>query len=189
MLDIPYDAKMLLFVCNATRSNPWRDYATLEIAVERVAEHMQDKRIILVCLGEEGKPVRVGRAEVRFIGYQKDTKTVARFYQATDIYVHPSKADTFPNTVLESLACGTPVISTPVGGIPEQVNNNVTGFLIPLEDIKEWVSCIKNLLSNDSLRKRMGHQASKIARNKFDLTRQVDEYISWYREIVDNHRS
>ena len=188
-LDIPQDAKMLLFVGNTTRSNPWRDYATLELVVERVAEHMQDERIILVCLGEEGKWKRIGRVEVRFISYQKDPTMVARFYQAADIYVHPSKSDTFPNTVLEALACGTPVISTPVGGIPEQVNNNVTGFLIPLEDIKEWVSCIKKLLSNDLLRKRMGHQASKIARNKFDLTRQVDEYLSWYREILDNHRS
>jgi glycosyltransferase involved in cell wall biosynthesis len=186
MLGIPLDAKVLLFVGNATRSNPWRDYATLEAAVERVAERLPDERVILVCLGEARKPERIGEAEVQFIGYRKEPTTVARFYQAADIYLHGAKADTFPNVVLEALACGTPVVATAVGGIPEQVKNGVTGFLVQPRDVKAMAEAIITLLTDDALRMRLGRNAAEDARRRFDLNRQAEAYLGWYQELVAN---
>lgn len=204
ILGIPQDARMLLFVGYATRSSPWRDYATLEAAVEWVAERLPEERIILVCLGEERKPERIGRAEVQFIGYQKDSATVARFYQATDIYLHPSKVDTFPNTVLEALACGVPVVATAVGGIPEQVKplriaecgmrnsdfnryglDEATGLLVPPGDAEAMAKDIITLLTDDALRMRLGRNAARDARQRFDLRQQVEEYLEWYEEILE----
>jgi glycosyltransferase involved in cell wall biosynthesis len=200
MLGIPQDAKVLLFVGNATRSNPWRDYATLEAAVERVAQRLSDERVILVCLGEKRKPERIGRAEVQFIGYQKDPATVARFYQAADIYLHASKADTFPNTVLEALACGTPVVATAVGGIPEQVKSlwqeawsgehptygpeEATGALALPGDSEMMARNIAALLTNEALRSQLGRNAVRDARQRFDLNRQVEAYLGWYEELM-----
>ena len=186
MLVIPQDAKMLLFVGHATWSNPWRDYAILEAAVKRVAERLPDERVILVCLGEERRPERVGRAEVQFIGYQKDPATVARFYQAADIYLHASKADTFPNTVLEALACGTPVVATAVGGVPEQMKDGATGFLVPPGDAEAMVKAIITLLTDDALRMRLARSAAEDAQRRFSVNRQVDDYTGWYREILEN---
>src|SRR5690606_33473914 len=59
---------------------------------------------------------------IRFVGYQSEPRIVACFYQAADLYLHAAKADTFPTTILEALACGLPVVATAVGGIPEQVS-------------------------------------------------------------------
>jgi glycosyltransferase involved in cell wall biosynthesis len=185
-LGIPQDSKMLLFVGNATRSNPWRDYTTLEAAVKQAAERLPDERVILVCLGEERKPEHIGRAEVWFIGYQKEPGTVACFYQAADIYVHATKADTFPNTVLEALACGTPVVATAVGGIPEQIEDGETGFLVPPGDAKAMATRIVALMTDDMLRKRMSKKAAQDARKRFDLNQQVNAYLEWYRELVVN---
>ncbi len=56
--------------------------------MKRVAERLPDERVILVCLGEEQKPKHIGRAEVQFLGYQKDPSAVALFYQAADVYLH-----------------------------------------------------------------------------------------------------
>ena len=117
-LDIPDDAKILLFVGYNIGSNPWKDYITLEATVKLVAERLQTERVILVCLGEEQQPEHIGKAEVRFIGFQHNPAKVARYYQAADLYLHASKANTFPTTVLEALACGTPVVATAVGGNP-----------------------------------------------------------------------
>jgi glycosyltransferase involved in cell wall biosynthesis len=188
-LGIPQGAKMLLFVSHATRSNPWKDYATLEAAVERVAERLPDERIILVCLGEERKSGSIERAEVWFIGYRKDPATVARFYQAADIYLHAAKADTFPNTVLEAIACGTPVVATAVGGIPEQGEVGVTGFLVSPGDAQAMAESIIMILTDDTLRVRLGYSAAENAQKHFDLNRLVDDYVGWYREILENWQS
>jgi glycosyltransferase involved in cell wall biosynthesis len=60
---------------------------------------------------------------------QANQESVARYYQAADLYVHAAPADTFPNTVLEALACGTPVVATAIAGIPEQVERRANRVL------------------------------------------------------------
>lgn len=184
MLGIPQAAKVLLFVGNTTLNNPWRDYATLEQAVKQVAEGLPDERVILVCLGEEQEPKRIGKAEVQFIGYRNDPVSVAYFYQAADIYSFASKADTFPNTVLEALACGTPVVATTVCGIPEQIEDGFTGFLVTPGDVKAMAARIEMLLRNEDLRLQLGENAAEHARRRFDLNHQAKEYLTWYEEIV-----
>lgn len=68
-------------------------------------------------------------ARVVSLGLVKDQKRLAMAYAAADFLVHPAIADNLPNVVLESLACGTPVIALPVGGLPELAIENQTGFL------------------------------------------------------------
>jgi glycosyltransferase involved in cell wall biosynthesis len=75
----------------------------------------------LSALGENAPAEDVGGAELRFVPYQKDPETVARCYQAADVYVHAACAEVWGLTITEALACGTPVVATAVGGIPEQV--------------------------------------------------------------------
>ena len=78
------------------------------------------------------------------------------------------------------------MVATAVGGIPEQVEDGVTGFLVPPGDAEMMASRIEQLLSDDELRRKMGTQAAKVAHNLFSLERQVNEYLNWYREILEN---
>jgi glycosyltransferase involved in cell wall biosynthesis len=94
---------------------------------------------------------RIGAAEVRFIPYQANQESVARYYEAADLYVHAAPADTFPNTILEALACGTPVVATAVGGIPEQVEDGQTGFLVPVGNARALAERLTQLLSDHQL--------------------------------------
>jgi glycosyltransferase involved in cell wall biosynthesis len=184
-LGIRREALVTLFTANAVRQNIWKDYQTLRDAVALTAEHMNGREILLLALGEDALPERIGPAEVWFVPYQADPKTVACYYQAADVYVHASRADTFPNSVLEALACGTPVIATAVGGIPEQVEHGCTGFLVPQGDSHALAYQLTELLSENALRQSMGRQAAEAARRQFDLQRQVNAYLEWYHELVD----
>jgi glycosyltransferase involved in cell wall biosynthesis len=118
-LGIPQDSQVLLFTGNGIRRNMWKDYQTMRNAIALAVNHQEN--LLFIALGEDAPAERIGQLEVRFVPYQQDTEIVARYYQAGDIYLHAARADTFPNTVLEALACGTPVVATAVGGIPEQV--------------------------------------------------------------------
>ena len=183
-LDIPQDAKVLLFAANGIRENMWKDYQTMRDAVAEVARYLPGKALVFQAVGEDSPPEWIGQAEVRFVPYQTDPEVMALYYQAADVYVHAARADTFPSAVLEALACGTPVVATAVGGIPEQVEDNQTGFLVPKGDAGGLASRLRLVLSDDELRQRMGKQAAESARQRFDLRRQVDTYLDWYLELV-----
>jgi glycosyltransferase involved in cell wall biosynthesis len=183
-LGIPQDARVLLFTAKAVRQNIWKDYQTVRAAINVVAARLPEQKVLFIALGEDAPAERIGEAEVRFVTYQSDSETVARYYQAADVYVHAARADTFPNTVLEALACGTPVVATAVGGIPEQVEDERTGFLVPAGDVETLAARLVDVLSDDILGQTMGAEAATVARRRFDLRRQADMYLEWYHELV-----
>lgn len=185
-LGLPLDSKIILFTANGIRKNPWKDYQTMQTAVALVAQHLEQEKILFIALGENSPPEHIGQAQIQFIPYQKDPKTVAGYYQAADVYVHAAKADTFPNTVLEALACGTPVVGTAVGGIPEQIIEEVTGFLAPLGNPESMANSIQKLLENPDLHQSLSEQAALIAQKNYSLDRMVEDYIKWYRSILED---
>jgi len=185
-LGIPQDTKVLLFTAEGIQYNIWKDYQTLRAAIIRVAEQLDGQRILFIALGENATGEQLGRAELRFVEYQKDPRIVARYYQAADIYIHAALEDTFPNTIVEALACGTPVIASAVGGIPEQIQNGITGFLVPPKDPEAMAEKIICLLSDSELHERLSQNAINVAKKYFDINRQVDAYLAWYLEIFQN---
>jgi glycosyltransferase involved in cell wall biosynthesis len=195
-LGIPQDARILLFSANKAQATNWKDFKTARTAVERVIEKLSDEKILFLALGGDGEPVKIGASEIRFIPFQQDRKVIADYYRAADIYIHAARADTFPNTVMESLACGTPVIATNVGGIPEQVKGfgnsalnpygiiNATGILVNMGDAEAMASAMNHLLSDEPVRFRLGQNAAMDARRRFDFNQQVDRFITWYQEVI-----
>jgi glycosyltransferase involved in cell wall biosynthesis len=173
----------------------------MRAALGLIVNRMRVKELLFIALGEDGPPEKIGKADLRFVPYQNDLEAVARYYQAADVYLHPAKVDTFPNTVLEALACGTPVVATAVGGIPEQVKSlkpggwspkhptygpdAATGVLVPSEDAEAMAGSVVDLLSDEPLRLRLGENGAREARRRFDLNRQVEEYLGWYYEIAE----
>ena len=116
----------------------------------------------------------------------------------SDVYVHASRADTAPLAVLEALACGTPVVATRIGGIPEQVRHvdvaalaagraalgEGTGVLVPPRDPAAVVAAIDALRRSPETRRILGANAVADVAARFSLDRQVDAYLSWYRGLV-----
>lgn len=182
-LGIPVDAKIVLFAANGIRKNIWKDYGTLQSALAEIAK--TGAKVLCIALGDAAPPERIDDVEIRFVPYQRDPKTVARFYQAADLYLHPARADTFPTTVLEALACGTPVVATAVGGIPEQVVEGETGFLVPVGDARAMAGRILNLLADEGLRLRMGREAAEDAAQRFGLERMVEDYLAFYQDVLE----
>lgn len=203
-LGIPDGAKVLLFVAKDVRRNAFKDYETIRAAVAKVSERMPSQDVLFIALGEDLPREQIGRITVRFVPYETDVGVVANYFQAADLYVHAAKADTFPNVVLEALACGTPVIATAVGGIPEQIKglgnsditmskwhsfgvDEATGVLVNPGDAEAMACAIERLLEDESLRCRLAENAANDAQQRFDLKREVMEYLAWYRELVEDN--
>lgn len=187
-IDIPQSAPVLLFVANNIKRNIWKDYSTLFAAIEYVGEHWKGEPIICLALGEKGQSEYLCNAEIRFIPYIYDRQKVAQFYQASDLYIHAARIETFPMTILEAFACGIPVVATAVGGIPEQIVEGKTGYLTPKGDAGAMGEAILCLLRNDKMRLAMGYAARERAVAYYTLQHQVDTYLQWYKHIVNDTR-
>jgi len=196
-LALPADGKIILFAANGIRANRSKDFRTMREAFERVVSRLNGEHLFFIALGEDAPLERVGRAEIRFVPYQREPETVARYYQASDIYLHAANADTFPSTILEALACGVPVVATAVGGIPEQVKGlradndslnhygpaEATGFLTLPGNAEKMAVHVERILTDKLLHRRLAFNAANDARERFGLEQQVDAYLSWYEEI------
>lgn len=182
-LGLPEKSHIVLFAAHRIRTNIWKDYETMRAAIERVANELKGKSLTFVALGEDAPPEQLANAEIRFYPFRNDIKDVARFYQAADLYLHGARIDTFPNAVLEALACGTPVVATAVGGIPEQIDEGRTGFLVAPRDVSGMAARIVHAL-DENTNQRMSAAAAQEALRRFSIERQVDEHLNWYREII-----
>ncbi len=198
-LGLPDDARVVLVAADGIRTNSRKDFATARTAVAAAAHRLaaEGGELLLLALGEASSTERIGRATVRFVPYQDDPSIVAEHYRAADLYLHAAREDNFPCTVLEALACGTPVVSTAVGGVPEQVRSltpvpgtaaarqeKATGTLVPLGDPDALSAAIVRLLSDEPLRSRLAQNAARDARDRFDVERYADDFVAWYGEIL-----
>jgi glycosyltransferase involved in cell wall biosynthesis len=186
-LGLPQDASILLYVANAAKSNMFKDYPTVEAAAAKVGAVPHDQRVIMIVLGEGGSVYPLPNGEIRYIPFVKDRHMTARFYQAADIYVHAAKSDTFPNTVIEALASGVPVVATAVDGIPEQIEEGRTGFLVPKGDADALARRVVQLISQPTRLRSMGECAAHTATAKFSLEQQVNAYLDFYGHTKQSH--
>jgi len=187
-LGLPLDQNILLFTASQTIHNMFKDYTTIEQALHHLSREKNFSAIFLSLGGGSGEE-HIGSVTIRHIPFIRDQNQVARYYQSADIFLHAARTDNFPNTVLEALACGTPVIATAVGGIPEQVRDGETGYLTPPADPQAMAGRIAELIFNPTRRKEMGLRAAEDAWRRFDLNRQVNDYLAWYQEILDNSKN
>ncbi len=175
-LNLPPRSRIVLF----SPHNNFKDNATMKAALERLT----GTDLLFVCVGKGGQEQKLGQGRLIKTGFIHGEHQMAQYYRAADLYLHAAKADSFPNMILESSACGTPVVATAVGGIPEQIEDGQTGFLVPPNAPGALASAMQSLLDDYELRTRMGQAAAAHVKSHFELERQVDRFLAWYDEVL-----
>ncbi len=108
---------------------------------------------------------------------------MASIYSKTDVLVLTSRRDPLPRVVMEAMVYGIPVVATRVDGIPEMVEDGVTGFLIESEDADGFARAVKRLLEDRELRLRMGAAGRGRARKLFSPETYATAMLALYREV------
>lgn len=122
---------------------------------------------------------------VHFVGHRSDVPAVL---EAFDVFAHPSLSEALPYAVMEAMSMGLPVVASDVGGIPEIVARDQTGFLVPPGDIDGLASGLRALIESPELRVRMGCAGRQRILDCFDEQRMTDRTIALYRSLLRESR-
>ena len=106
--------------------------------------------------------------------------------KSSSIMVVPSRLESLPQTIKEAFYLKVPVIATDVGGIPELIENNVTGILVPANDPENLKIAINNLLNDNEKAKKLSDTAYESIIKNFTWNLLLDKYINFYKKLVEN---
>ncbi|MBM6646758.1 MULTISPECIES: glycosyltransferase family 1 protein [unclassified Bacillus (in: firmicutes)] len=149
------------------RLAPEKDIDTLQTLIQTTNKERDDIHWLIAGDGPLAKGLHenVPKTNVTFTGYLQGTN-LAEVYASSDLMVFPSTTETFGNVVLESLACGTPVIGANSGGVKNIIKDEKTGFLCEPKNEDSFLSSIYELLNNEEMRKQMSQDAHSYAATK-----------------------
>ncbi len=120
--------------------------------------------------------------QLRFLGWI-DRKDIVNLYHQADLFVTATTWEGMPNTVLEAMACGLPVIGSRASGLGELVREGVNGYLVDINDKSVMAERLADLINNPYERQRMGKESRKIAEQEFAWEYIAEQYVDIYKRI------
>ncbi|HKV26032.1 MAG TPA: glycosyltransferase [Candidatus Acidoferrum sp.] len=180
VLDLPQDARILLFVADHPKITR-KGFATL---AEALAILSSQREVFLLSMGRDTPKFTKPFAH-KHLGYVNEEQYQSIIYSAADIFVIPSLQEAFGQTALESMACGTPVVGSDAGGIPELVRDGVTGLLFPAGDPRALAEALGRLIESEGLRAAMGAEARRMAMREYSIEIQARRYSELYARMLE----
>ena len=139
--------------------------------------------LFLLALGG-GNPTLPADIPHKVVGKVADDRFLSFVYSAADVFVIPSRTDNLPDTVLESMACGTPCVGFDVGGIPDMIRPGETGLLAEPFDVDELGAAAASLLTNDAERTRLSGNCRRVVEAEYPLDVQAGRYLDLYARVT-----
>ncbi len=164
--------------------------AAIEYAMSnpKLRSKFEKSEFELLFLGEKHQRVDRIKLPVKNLGLFHSEAKVAMAYAAADLFVLPSLEENFPNTMLEAMSCGTPVIAYSTGGIPEAIIDGDNGFIVPTGDYRKLSDAICSLITNEELLTHLGGRARERVLQEFTIGAQANKHSRLYEELLGHKR-
>jgi glycosyltransferase involved in cell wall biosynthesis len=174
-LKLPLDKQIVLFVSHDV-SNTRKG---IDLLVKALSQFENNDALLICSVGSSPGNFDFTVPHIK-MEYVNDEQTMAQLYSAADVFVLPSVAENFPNTICESLLCGTPVVAFNVGGIPELIND-LNGKLVEPFDVNKLYLAIKEVLQNQA--KFDFEQIGRRAAELLNEQKVTEHYIGLYSQL------
>ena len=178
----PPETRVLM---HASNFRPVKNIPTVIHVFAEVRRQVQSKLVMVGDGPEKASAEQLARElgierDVLFLGNQE---VMEELLPLADVFLLPSKSESFGLVALEAMSAEVPVVASNVGGLPEVIDNGVTGFLHDPEHLAGQVTSVLRLLGNEKLRRTMGRRARRVARARFSVDEMVDRYVKVYDSL------
>jgi glycosyltransferase involved in cell wall biosynthesis/MoaA/NifB/PqqE/SkfB family radical SAM enzyme len=178
--------KLILF--GADYETDRKGFKYLVSALELLSKKIVDYKISLGVFGYFPADFKIPD-NCTLINYGKisDENELAKIYGNADVFVLPSLEDNLPNVVIEALACGAPVVGFNIGGVKEQVEHKVNGYLAHAKNVADLADGIHWVLFESNYRSLQNNSRSKVFR-EYSMEGQTTKYLNLYQNLVENSK-
>ncbi len=190
LLNLPQDKVLILF--GAYEINERKGFKYLLEALKLLKKRIDPSKLALVTFGpkqEVGTLHKDTGFAIYQLGYIKDETLLSTVYSSVDMSIMNSLYENFPNIILESFSCSTPVIGVYSGSIPDTVTPHKTGLLAELKNTKDLVDKIEYMITHPKEREEMGENARKLVEQEYTLQIQAKCYLKLYEMILSASRA
>ena len=170
-------------VVTVANLRPEKGHDTLIAAAARIVSERPETEFLIVGDGVlrdslERRVSELGLSrQIRFLGERSD---VAGLLASSDVFVLPSRSEACPNSVLEAMAAGLPIVATRVGGVPELIDSGRTGLLVDADRPAELAEAVLDLIDDPQRASHLGRAARKAAERRFSFDRMVSTFEHLY---------
>lgn len=185
-LGLSQDKKYILFGAMNSTSDPNKGFQFLLPALQKLSAGgwQDDAELLVFGASEPAEPPPFGM-KTNYLGRLRDDAGMARLYSAADVFVAPSILENLPNTVMESMACGTPCVAFDQGGMADLIEHGQTGYLARPHEPEELARGIVWVLENGDRRRELSAEARQKVEREFALEKVAGRYLALYREMSE----
>lgn len=181
ILGLPVDKQIILFGALSATSDLNKGFDLLQDTLRLMREQHPQGIVCAVFGASSGEDLPF---PTYWLGRLHDSLTLALAYSAADVFVCPSREESFSNTTLEALACGTPVAGFPVGGLPDMVNHGENGWLAPAYDASNLAAGIQYILKNEIRLNSFSKKARATAVEGFSMQTVASRHKQLYERVI-----
>lgn len=182
VFSLPEDKILILYVAVKV-DNERKGYHYLSAALKKIYESDSalKKDIEIIVMGGVDDPSLVNfYFPTHFLGRLSNVDAIVSCYNAADLFIAPSLEDNLPNTIVESISCGTPVVAFNIGGIPDIIEHKYNGYLAAYKDESDLVNGIEWVLAQPDISEKCLEKAEKT----FSEDVVSPQFIDLYRSIL-----
>lgn len=189
ILGLPLTSPIILFGAMGGTNDPRKGGDLLIAALHHLLAKWEQRENLpnLVVFGEQtnSQVLDIG-LPAYFLGPLHDDITLQIAYSAADVMVVPSRLDNLPNTATEAMACGTPVVSFCIGGLPEIIDHGINGMLVNPFEVLDLARSINHVIKSPETSTAMAREARKKAKCSWGYERIAALYSSVYNEVIES---
>lgn len=181
---LPIDKKLILFGAVDATNVPRKGFHLLKESLKFLSENDNDTNTELVIFGNSKD---IGQIETKMkihaLGKIPDDFKIPLLYSAADVFIAPSLQENLANTVMESLACGTPVTAFNIGGMPDMIDHKINGYLATPFECQDLADGISWILKNEKQHGSLSESARKKVMENYRSTDIARRYLDLYKKI------